>query len=84
MSMTFDPAALSRRQCMGRAGAVSPIIVRRLDLRHSESWGEGLPYIYERATISADGLTWTSEARMRSPMGPEYTDVDVWEKQVGR
>ena len=83
MQITFDPGG-GPVPVLGPDGRpFATISVRRLDVRHSESWGDGLPYIYERATVSEDGLTWTSEARMRRPFGPQYTDVDVWEKQPG-
>ncbi len=81
--MTFASAGDGRP-----AGILGPdgvrrgsITIRRLDERHAESWGEGLPYVYERSTVSADGKTWTSEARMKNPLGQEYTDVDVWDKR---
>ncbi len=55
---------------------------RRVDPWHGESWGDGLPYIYERSTISPDGRTWTSEARMKAPNGREYLDMDIWDRQA--
>ncbi len=54
---------------------------RRVDPWHGESWGDGLPYIYERSTISPDGRTWISEARMKAPNGREYLDMDIWDRQ---
>jgi hypothetical protein len=60
---------------------VGTMHARRIDQRHGESWGEGLPYIYERSSISPDGRTWISKARMKAPNGQEFVDVDTWDKE---
>jgi serine/threonine protein kinase len=64
----------------GNGVRVASITARQIDDTRGESWGEGLPYIYERSTLSRDGRTWTSEARMKSASGQEYTDVDIWDR----
>jgi non-specific serine/threonine protein kinase/serine/threonine-protein kinase len=66
---------------LGPDGAkLGTLAIRPKDDFHWESWGDGLPFIYERSALTPDGRIWTSEARMKDGRGGHYTDVDVWEK----